>query len=253
MRIVINCDDLGANAAVNESIFALMEQACVTSATLMMNGPAIKEAIRRIGKFPHCSFGVHLNVTEFAPLSAHAGLRPLLDGKGEFAGRTRRDPVNIPLTNSIREGVYAEWSAQIERALAFGVPVSHADSHHHVHTRASLLPVLRAVVKKYDIPRVRLRRNLLADSRSPRKRLRVARQMPWIFAMRLMTGASTTDAFASFADFYARLQSGHSWNGSVELMCHPGSERFRTETELLMGDWRQRFCPEAKLISYNDI
>jgi len=118
MRIIINCDDLGANATVNDRILELMEQRRVTSATLMMNAPAIEDAVRRIGNYPYCSFGVHLNATEFAPLSAHPGLRTLLNDEGEFAGNARRDPINIPLSAAACEGVYAEWCAQIERARA---------------------------------------------------------------------------------------------------------------------------------------
>jgi len=70
MKIIINCDDLGANAKVNDDILDLMEQRRVTSATLMMNAPAVEEAIGRIGGHRWSSFGVHLNLSAFAPLTS---------------------------------------------------------------------------------------------------------------------------------------------------------------------------------------
>ncbi len=59
MKIIINCDDLGASVTINECIFELMEQRRVTSATLLTNGSAVEDAVRQIGKYPECSFGVH--------------------------------------------------------------------------------------------------------------------------------------------------------------------------------------------------
>ncbi len=253
MRIIINCDDLGASETVNHDILELMQQRRVTSATLMMNAPAIEEAVRRIGSFPYCSFGVHLNVTEFAPLSAHPGLCALLNENGEFAGNARRDPINIPLTAHAREGVYAEWCAQIERAQAFGVPISHLDSHHHVHTRADLFGVLKRVQRRFAIRKVRLRRNVPGPHPTLRNRLHFARHWPWNLTLRHLFATQTTDGFAAFSLFHQRLQAGLGFAGSIELMCHPGRDRFAAETDLLRGPWREMLRESAKLISYNDL
>ena len=252
MRIIINCDDLGASVATNDSILELMGQRRVTSATLMMNAPAVEDAVRRIGSYPESSFGVHLNVTQFSPLSSHQGLLPLLNKKGDFDGFTQRHPRDIPLTSAICEGVYAEWCAQIERALALGVPVSHIDSHHHVHTRSSLLQVLKRIRERFGIHRVRLRHNISGISQPLRAPRRV-RNLVWNFVLRYYVGAETTDGFASFSTFYERLQAGLGWQGTVELMCHPGGESFEKETELLRGDWQKRWAKDAQLISYNEI
>src|SRR5690349_11238443 len=67
--VIINADDLGMSERVNEAIFDLMAQGRVTSATVMANGPAFRHAISGISRFPACSFGAHLNLTEFAPVT----------------------------------------------------------------------------------------------------------------------------------------------------------------------------------------
>ena len=46
---------------------------------------------------------------------------------------------------------------------------------------------------------------------------------------------------------------GLGFAGSLELMCHPGRDRFAAETALLRGPWRNQLRDEVKLISYNDL
>jgi len=251
MKIIVNCDDLGANAKVNDDILELMGQGRVTSATLMMNAPAVEEAIGRIGGY-RGSFGVHLNLSEFAPLSSHPGLRPLLDEKGEFSGVIRQDCESLPLTAAIRDGVYAEWCAQIERALALGVPISHIDSHHHVHTRPGFLCLLKRIRQKFGIRRMRLRPNVSGITR-PIRLPRRNRNFAWNLLLRHYAGATTTDGFAAFSAFHERLQAGKGWQGTIELMCHPGRDRYAAETELLRTDWLQQLAGDAQLIGYNDL
>jgi predicted glycoside hydrolase/deacetylase ChbG (UPF0249 family) len=247
MRLIINADDLGYSEMVNDSIFALIARGCVTSATMIMNAPAVESAARQIARYPQASFGIHLNITEFAPLSSHPGLSPLLrpDGR-EFSGGARK----IDLDKGVREGVLAEWSAQVERALALGVPVSHLDSHHHVHTEPQLFFVLKQVQRKFDIGKVRLTRNIFgpAERQSP---LRRGAKWVWNQTLRHCRKTVTTDRFTEFETFYLGLKAGKSWRGDIELMCHPGAPGFARETALLDGSWRQDLAPSAVLINYN--
>jgi hypothetical protein len=250
MKIIINSDDLGISSTVNETILELMEQRRVTSATLMVNGPAALDAVQQMGKYKNCSFGVHLNLTQFAPLSGHSGLAPLLDKNGEFMGLAGISAV--PLTRELKQGIYAEWCAQIESAVALGVPVSHIDSHHHVHTRTGMLGVIRRIEQRFGIRKVRLRRNLSGPS-APMGALRRTRNNTWNLALRHLVHATTTDGFLAFAPFHERLQAGMRCAGTVEVMCHPGAERFAAETKLLRGDWKERFARQMELISYDDL
>jgi len=250
MKIILNSDDLGISSNVNECILELMEQRRVTSATLMANGPAALDAVHQMGKHKNCSFGVHLNLTQFAPLSGDAGLAPLLDKNGEFLGIAAVS--SVPLTLDLKQGIYAEWCAQIERAFTMGVPVSHIDSHHHVHTRTGMLGVIRHIQQRFGIRKVRLRRNLSGTS-EPIGLLRRTRNKAWNLALRHLVHATTTDGFLAFAPFHERLQAGMRFHGVVEVMCHPGAEKFAAETELLKGDWKKRFAGQMELISYDDL
>lgn len=248
MRIILNCDDLGASQTVNDSIFALMAARRVTSATLLANGPAIEDAVARVGQFPECSFGIHLNIAEFRPLSGHPGLSPLLDDKGELAPRIRE----IHLSKSVQDGVFAEWCAQIERALVLGVPISHLDSHGHTHNTPGLFRVLKNVQRRFSIRKVRITQNMFGLSERKSVKLRAAKGL-WNYALRYYVPTVTTDIFAPFADFHACLQAGHRHTDSIELMCHPGAQAYAQETALLWSDWKHGLAKDARLISFNDL
>lgn len=133
-----------------------MAQGCITSSTILANGPAFDNAILRIRDYPQCSIGVHLNLTEFRPLVA-GGLFPILDGEGCFAGGRIR---HIPIGGQLREAIFQEWCAQIERLASLGLRPSHIDSHHHVHTIPALFPVLKRVQRRFGLRKVRITMNI---------------------------------------------------------------------------------------------
>ena len=69
VQIIVNADDLGASQMVNDVTFDLVAQGKVTSATMIANAPFLDDALHRIGGNNSCSFGVHLNLSEFQPLT----------------------------------------------------------------------------------------------------------------------------------------------------------------------------------------
>lgn len=97
--------------------------------------------------------GVHLNLTHGRPLTR--GMRQHLETwNGCYAGKfimarkvlTGRLPV---------EDVEAEWAAQIDRCLAFGLHLRFLNSHEHMHMLPQLFPVVLRLAQHYDIAHVR--------------------------------------------------------------------------------------------------
>ena len=156
MLIIINADDLGLSTAVNEAIFDLMERGHITSSSLFANAPATEEAIIELRQHKNWSFGVHLNVTAFRPLTRSAALSPILDNSGGFTNSIRLTPI----TSQLREAIFQEWSAQIERLLAMGLTPSHIDLEQHVHTIPDLFFVLKRVQRRFGIRKARISKNI---------------------------------------------------------------------------------------------
>jgi chitin disaccharide deacetylase len=247
-RLIVNADDLGYSQEVNAQIFRLIEREQITSTTLIMNAPAVEAAVRELFRYPHISFGVHLNVTEFRPLAQHPGLAALCKENGEFNGTTRK----VGLTQEIREAIFMEWCTQVQLAYDLGVPVSHLDSHHHVHTMPKLFPVLKRVQRHFGIRKVRLTRNITDLDEHLRIRLLLAKTV-WNFALRNYYSTQTSDFFGGFSCFHSQQTSNLPWRGTIELMCHPGNQLFEAENKLLDTDWQATLVPQAQMISYNDL
>jgi predicted glycoside hydrolase/deacetylase ChbG (UPF0249 family) len=62
--LIVNADDLGMTAAVNDGIFAAHEGGIVTSASLMVGRPAAREAVEALTRFPDLAVGLHLELGE---------------------------------------------------------------------------------------------------------------------------------------------------------------------------------------------
>lgn len=237
VSIIVNADDLGISGEVNEAIFALMARGKVTSATLMANGPAVEEACRQVRHFPQCSFGVHLNLTQFAPLS-EAG-RGLVDKE---TGLLSRRIAGSGYSGALAAAVRAEFEAQIARIMSLGVAVSHLDSHHHIHTQPFAFPALKAAQRRFGIRRVRLSKNIYAPPDDASAALLVKK---WLFntALRGYYRTATTAGFTELSTYARMVLHGVPAAPSVELMVHPGAAKYVQETALLESGW----APEPSL------
>jgi predicted glycoside hydrolase/deacetylase ChbG (UPF0249 family) len=250
VRIIVNADDLGATPEINHAVFDMMNRGLVSSATILANGPAVKDAIRSIPRFPACSFGVHLNVTQYAPISGAERFGPLLAN-----GLLARTMETAPAGRRLVAAVYAEWCAQVGFLLDSGVAISHFDSHHHVHNRPILLPVLKALMLKFGINRVRISKNVYSPD-LPATRLKLVQKHVFNAALRRLPKARTTSGFTEFQSFFdirrALLPIHHT---TLELMLHPGaeSEKYRTEAGLLVDGVLESLSPGARLISYAEL
>ncbi len=122
--LIINCDDLGMSHAANEGVFDSLAAGLATSATLMVPCPWAKDAASRLDGQ---DVGVHLTLTaefERYPWGPITHAPSLLGGGGGFP-RTIEDVWE----HADVDEVHRELRAQVERAIQWGVDVTHLDSH----------------------------------------------------------------------------------------------------------------------------
>jgi chitin disaccharide deacetylase len=122
--VILNCDDLGSSHAANVAALEAVEQGVATSATLMVPCPWALEAVRL---FKGRDVGVHLTLTAEYPgyrWRSLTGAASLHDDEG-FLPLTAREVWAKANLDDVR----AECRAQIDQALAWGVDVTHLDSH----------------------------------------------------------------------------------------------------------------------------
>lgn len=244
--VIINADDFGYSESVNHCILEAITTNCISSTTMMANGPAIAEALAISVHQPQVSFGVHLNLTEFSPLLPCRDLQSvgLVDREGCFLGNGFRQ---LRPTPRLLEVCYQELDQQIRSLLEKGLEPSHLDSHHHIHTIPWLMPVVWKLQKKYKIFRMRNTLNVYPSPRGESSRLRLlAAKKMWEVAAALL-GSKMTQRFSSLHVFLAdSCRTEFLSASSIELMCHPGQNGFEAETEQLLSRGQsllpQPFC-----------
>ena len=245
MRLIINADDLGRSLEVNEAIFTLMDKGLVTSATLMANSPFVDGALAHLAHFPRCSFGIHLNVTEFSPLTRQPALDSLLDPGGNFSlAKFRKAVFHRPLLQAILR----EWSSQIRRLQSLGLAISHIDSHQGAHTVGQLFWVLKRLQREFGIRKVRIRENI-----DPFPGRLFIRSRCWNLALRLVYPTRTTSGFTDFSTFLHTATSLRGRFPTLEVMVHPGHPGYAEETADLLSSWREQLSFPGHLMSYHDL
>ena len=154
IRLIVNADDLGVSARVNEGIVLAHRSGIVTAASLMAVGRAFDHGVQCCRRVPELDVGVHLTLV---------AEKPLLLKSSSLSGDDGRLPPSVGaflrryLAGAIRMAdIRAELSAQIERVLDYGLRPTHLDSHQHAHALPGIAQLVLQLSARYHIPFVRV-------------------------------------------------------------------------------------------------
>ena len=158
--LVVTADDLGLTPGVNAAVAAGYDRGIVTATSLLAVGRAFDDAARVLRERPGLELGAHLAlVGEDPPLLSAREIPTLVDGHGAFP-LSYRTVVARGLTGRLDpDDVRRELSAQLERVLGLGLPVTHVDTHQHTHLWPSVAAVVVELAGKAGVPTVRLTRS----------------------------------------------------------------------------------------------
>jgi Uncharacterized protein conserved in bacteria len=255
LSVIVNADDFGGSEPINRAILEALSDGVISSSTILAVGPVVDSALDSTREFRAASFGVHLCLTEYRPLTCSPNLSPLLNKHGEFD----TDAVfRVKWSKALVTAVVDEWIAQIRRVQEGGVAVSHLDSHHHVHTLPPLFFALKRVQQETGIRRVRGTWSVYDRASSPSVPLRFAKKV-WWSALRRVYATRTTDEFSDFLMFQRAVADGsyapRRWPRAIELMVHPDGNPAESgeEAQVLRSGWMKTLPVSAELVSYRSL
>jgi predicted glycoside hydrolase/deacetylase ChbG (UPF0249 family) len=125
-HVIFNADDLGLSEGINRGIAVAHAAGVVTSASLMVTGPAARDAAKLAREHPRLSIGLHWDV---------------------WGEEGRAFPLEDPV--AVRD----EFERQLTEFVALlGRPPTHVDSHQHAHREGCAAEVIRELVAPLGVP-----------------------------------------------------------------------------------------------------
>ena len=213
-KLIVNADDFGLSEHNSRAIAEAFRKGYITDTTMMATGEWFDDAIelaKEEGFFDR--IGIHFNLTEGKPLTEEMKNCPMFVENGRF----HKHPDRLrPLTEDEEAAVFAELSAQVKRLKDAGVDITHADSHHHIHTGPFLISIFLLVCHDSGIEKIRIHRNIgkiKLYKRIVKKRFNNSL---------LREGMVCTEHFGSLEDAFVR---GIPESGVTELMVHPDYDK----------------------------
>ena len=152
--LMIHADDAGLSHSENRATIQSLQNGIVNSYSIMVPCPWFYEISLFAKNNPQFDNGIHLTLTcewenyKFGPVLPVSEVPSLVDENGHFF-RSREGVRN----NARPEDVKKELTAQIEKALKFGLVPTHLDSHmYSAGSKPEFLQIYKELGIKYDLP-----------------------------------------------------------------------------------------------------
>jgi len=238
-RLIINADDYGLSRGITDGILLTHQKGILTSTSLMVNQPATEYAVSRVCEVPELGIGIHLNLTQGAPVLPRDQVRTLVDDDGQFYSCGTQAKRLLRLQVSAQE-IEAEFRAQIRLMKSYGLVPTHSDSHHRIHMYPSAARAFHNAIVSEGIRRARAPRKQYwpASGRwggphiGPLYRRLAAKSYLEFLQSVVFRDLQLPDAGVTFHPSYSGKLSAlptawqntleHLPGGSYEMWCHPG-------------------------------
>jgi len=269
-RLIVNADDFGRSASINQAVIRAHREGILTTASLMVNEPAFEEAVVLARENPTLGVGLHLTL-----LCGHAALSAdqisgLVNSLGEFTANPLVASCRYFFQRGLHEQLQQEIHAQFQKFRATGLPLDHVNGHLHLHLHPTVFRILTDRATQLGFKHLRLTFDpfwlnlrlasghlayralhaaifhlLSARARPALARLNI-RHTDVVFG--LLQNARVDEAFLT--RLLPRLPLGDS-----ELYSHPSLDEFKNEFDALISPRVRDLVKQlgVQLIRYQDL
>jgi hopanoid biosynthesis associated protein HpnK len=176
--IIFNADDFGASAQTNRAILRAHREGVLTSASLMVNEPAAREAAEIAQAHPSLAVGLHLTLSGGVSALPPESIPHLVNAGGRFRTNPTRAGLVCFFSRAARREAVREIEAQFARFVSFGLRLSHVDGHQHLHLHPVIWDTLLRCGEALGVRCVRIPYEEFLPA--TRERL-AARRIEWLY------------------------------------------------------------------------
>lgn len=146
-KLIINADDFGLTKRISDAIIEVYKAGNLSSTTLMINMPGTDYAIGLAKENSELGIGLHFNITEGKSM---IGDSSVTNREGSFIGKI---PINkkVSLSKVNLDDIETELLAQYEYLEQSGIPITHIDSHQHIHMNPKVFPLVADFAKSKGV------------------------------------------------------------------------------------------------------
>jgi hopanoid biosynthesis associated protein HpnK len=269
-RLIVNADDFGRSASINEAVIRAHREGILTTTSLMVNEPAVEEAVALARDNPTLGVGLHLTLLCGHSALAHGEIPGLVNSGGEFSNNPPGTGFRYFFQPGLREQLRREIHAQFQKFRATRLPLDHVNGHLHLHLHPTVFRILMADAAQLGIKHLRLtfdpfRLNLrlasghivyralhaaiyraLSARARPALAQRGIRHTQAVFG--LLQNARVDEAYVS--RLLPQIPAG-----DYELYSHPSLDEFKNEFDALISPRMRDLVGQLgiKLIRYHDL
>jgi hopanoid biosynthesis associated protein HpnK len=269
-RLIVNADDFGRSASINEAVIRAHREGILTTASLMVNEGGCAEAVALAKENPRLGVGLHLSLLCGRSACPPAEIPGLVDARGRFTDSPVAAGWRYFFRASLKPALASEIAAQLTRFKATGLELDHLNGHLHLHLHPVVIRILARTASEFGFKRIRLTRDpFWLSVRLARGRwlYRISHALifSWLAARarRLLDDRNvryTRQVFGLLQnarvdeDYVCRLLAALP-PGDSELYSHPSLDEFRHEFDALVSS-RVRAAVagrDIELIRYRDL
>lgn len=151
--VIIHTDDIGMCQASVDAFAEMVDYGLISSGAVMVPCPWFLEVAQYAVSHPHADLGVHLTLTSewhtyrWGPISTRDPQTGLMDAQGFFHKTSE-----AVWEQADTDAALAELDAQINRALAEGIALTHIDTHMGSVAHPTLIPGYVQLAIKHGLP-----------------------------------------------------------------------------------------------------
>ncbi|WP_025840569.1 hopanoid biosynthesis-associated protein HpnK [Asaia platycodi] len=250
-RLIVSADDFGLSEEVNEAIEIAHRDGLLSTASLMVAGPASVDAVRRAKRLPDLRVGLHLVVIEGDTALPGATIGAIATPDDRFGTSQLGLGVSYFFRPAARRALSREIEAQFRSFMASGLRLDHANAHKHMHLHPTVGRMMIETGLHYGLRHVRTPcepPEPLAAAETHFDSLGAAALRRWCGVLRhqiVRAGMTTNDHCFGLA-WSGQMRPGrvaglmpHLPEGLSELYFHPALEQ-NTLLQRLMPEYDQR-------------